>query len=107
MLTELKPLDLVVLAVVSGFCEEVFFRGVAQAQLQLVITSICFGLFHDPTFRHPSYAIIAFLYGLALGWLYMYTGNLWAPIVAHMVHNLISLYMLRYKIKPPTSTVSS
>jgi membrane protease YdiL (CAAX protease family) len=105
MLAELKPFDLVIMAVVSGFCEEIFFRGVGQAQLGVVITSICFGLFHDPTFRHPSYAVVAFLYGLILGGLYMYTGNLWAPIIAHVVHNLISLYMLRYKIKPPASPV--
>lgn len=105
MVSELKPLDLVLFAAVSGFCEEIFFRGVAQAQLQLLITSICFGLFHDPTFRNPSYMFLSFLYGLGLGYLYIYTGNLWAPIVAHMVHNLISLYMLRYKIKPPESTV--
>ncbi len=107
MVAELKPTDLIIIAVVSGFCEEVFFRGVAQPQFGLVITAIAFGLFHDPSFKHFSYAIIAFLYGLILGALYQYTGSLWAPICAHITHNLISLYLLRYKIKPPTAPVES
>jgi len=103
LLSDLKPFDLVILAVLSGFCEEVFFRGVGQAQLGPWITAICFGLFHDPTFRHPSYILLAFLYGALLGFMYIWTGSLWAPIIAHIVHNLISLYILRYKIKPPTA----
>lgn len=105
MISELKPIDLVIMAVISGFCEEIFFRGVAQAQFGLVITALAFGLFHDPSFRHISYAIIAFIYGLVLGGLYMWTGNLWAPIIAHITHNLVSLYILRYRIKPPATPV--
>lgn len=103
MISELKPVDLVVMAVISGFCEEIFFRGVAQHQLGLVLTSVCFGVFHDPTFRNPSYVIVALFYGLVLGGLYIYTGNLWAPIIAHMVHNVISLFILRYMTPPPKS----
>lgn len=103
LLADLKWMDLFVLAGVSGFCEEIFFRGVVQAQFGIWATSIAFGFFHDPSFKHVSYSIIAFLAGLALGSLYLYTNNLWAPITAHIVHNLISLYILRYLIKPPES----
>ncbi len=107
MVADLKATDLIVIAVVSGFCEEVFFRGVAQPQFGLLITAIAFGLFHDPSFKHFSYATIAFVYGLVLGLLFEYTGSLWAPICAHITHNLISLYLLRYRIKPPAAPVES
>ncbi len=99
--SETRVLDLIFVAALSGFCEEVFFRGIVQSQFGLFIAALAFGLFHDPTFRHVPYAILAFLSGLFLGWLYMVTGNLWVPITAHTVHNLISLYILRFKIKPP------
>ena len=101
LLCDLKWTDLFLLAAVSGFCEEIFFRGVVQAQFGIWACSIAFGFFHDPSFKHVSYSIMAFLAGLALGALYLYTNNLWAPITAHVVHNLISLYILRYIIKPP------
>lgn len=105
LFAEMRWFDLVLLAVLSGFCEEVFFRGVVQPQFGLFVTALVFGLFHDPTFRHISYSLMAFIAGLFLGWLYMITGNLWVPITAHIVHNLISLFFLRYKIKPPDAPV--
>jgi membrane protease YdiL (CAAX protease family) len=107
MVADLKPADLVIIALLSGFCEEIFFRGVAQPVFGIVLTSLAFGLFHDPSFRYISYAIIAAFYGYLLGLLYAYTGNLWAPIAAHVTHNLISLYILRYRIKPPAAPVES
>jgi len=92
--------DAVVIASVSGFCEEVLFRGVIQPQLALVPTSIIFGLFHCPSLKHLSYGVWAFAAGLFLGWLYQTTGSLWPPIVAHAVSNCISLLFLRYCVKP-------
>lgn len=106
LVADLKPLDILVVAMLSGFCEEVFFRGVAQQQFGIVITSLAFGIFHDPSFRHVSYSILACLYGFALGYLFQYTGSIWAPIFAHTVHNLISLFILRYRVKPPAAPVS-
>ena len=105
LVAELRPLDVISIAAVSGFCEEVFFRGVAQQTFGLVITSIAFGLFHDPSFRNISYSLLAAAYGLFLGSLFLWTGNLWTPIIAHAMHNLISLFLLRYFVKPPVSPV--
>lgn len=103
LLGDLKAIDLIILAVLSGFCEEVFFRGVAQQQFGLPLTSVAFGLFHDPTLRNLSYSVMATIYGLVLGLLLLKTGNLWTPIFAHATHNLISFLLLRYFLKPPAS----
>jgi membrane protease YdiL (CAAX protease family) len=107
LVQDLRPADMILIAVLSGFCEEVFFRAVAQQKFGLVLTSIAFGLFHDPSFRNLSYTFLALGYGVVLGLLFQYTGNIWAPIVAHAVHNLITLWVLRYWMKPPASPVES
>lgn len=93
--------DIVLIAVISGFCEEVFFRGVLQPTVGIFFASAIFAIFHDPFFRNISYLLFAFLASLLLGALYISTGSLWAPAVCHIVNNLISLFLLRYAIKPP------
>lgn len=93
--------DVFVVAAVSGFCEEILFRGVMQQQFGLLPTSLIFGLFHCPSFRHLSYGLWAFSAGFVLGWLYISTGNLWVPIIAHAVSNAVSLLFLRYGVKSP------
>lgn len=97
--SQLSWTDALLVAVVSGFCEEVLFRGVIQSQCGLLATSIIFALFHCPGSRYFSYGIWAFAAGLLLGWLYIVTGSLWVPIVAHATSNAISLVILRYGIK--------
>lgn len=61
----------------------------AQISLRaLLIVSVVFGFEHHLWFA----GIIA---GLAYGWLYMRTSNLWAPVVAHGVTNgLLGLWVL-------------
>lgn len=48
----------------------------------LVLSSIVFGVAHDLW-------LAGILAGLAYGWLYMRSGNLWSPILAHGVTNLL------------------
>jgi membrane protease YdiL (CAAX protease family) len=95
----LQPADLIFVAAISGFCEEIFFRGAMQSQLGILATSVVFALFHCPNFRFISYGIWVFIAGTFLGWLYFQTQNLWVPILAHAVSNCISLFFLRYAVK--------
>jgi membrane protease YdiL (CAAX protease family) len=97
--SQLKVMDILIVASASGFCEEVFFRGVMQNQLGLIWTSIIFGLFHGPSLKHLSYGLWATLMGLFLGWTLDYTGSLWVPIIAHSLNNTLSLLYIRYCIK--------
>jgi len=48
----------------------------------LLYCAIPFGLEHNFWFA-------GILAGLAYGWLYRHTGNLWAPILAHSLTNLL------------------
>jgi membrane protease YdiL (CAAX protease family) len=92
--------DICIVAAASGFCEEIFFRGIVQSQIGLLPTSILFGFFHCPSKRHISYGIWALTAGLFLGWLRDWTGCLWVPIIAHALSNLIAIASLRYFFKP-------
>jgi hypothetical protein len=104
LFNDFRLVDLVLVAVVSGFCEEVLFRGVMQPKLGLPTTSFVFALLHCPNPRFFSYGIWVFIAGLLLGWSFSATGNLWVPISAHCVSNVASLIFLRHvssKVVPP------
>jgi len=105
LFAELTLLDILLVALSSGFCEEVFFRGVMQAQIGYLPTSILFGLFHCPSLRHISYGIWALCAALLLGFLLDYTGTLWTPIVAHALSNFIVITYLRYGVKTQTTNI--
>jgi membrane protease YdiL (CAAX protease family) len=105
LFSNINGVDIVVIAALAGFCEEVFFRGVIQHQFGIVLASIAFALLHDPSLRNMTYTITALIYGFILGYLFIITGNLWAPIFAHGVYDLIILLLLRYWLKPPASPV--
>lgn len=94
---QLELLDILLIAASSGICEEIFFRGVLQHAVGLLPASIMFGLVHCPSRAVLPYGFWTFIAGLFLGWLYLWTGSLWAPILAHAVSNLIVLIYFRYK----------
>lgn len=98
-------LDIVLIAAASGFCEEIFFRGVAQKEFGLLPTSLIFGLFHCPSIAHLSYGLWAALAGLFLGYLYIASSNLWVPIMAHFLSNFISLLILKHFVKSKEEAV--
>jgi uncharacterized protein len=109
LFTDFRLTDLVLIALVSGFCEEVLFRGVMQPKLGLPTASFVFALLHCPSPRFFSYGIWVFAAGLLLGWSFSATGNLWVPISAHCISNIASIIFLRYaapKIAPPSTTDS-
>ncbi len=87
--------ECVVLAVASGVAEEAFFRGVLQPALGWLLASLLFGLVHFVPKREllpwTGFALAA---GLVLGALFESTGNLVAPIAAHVGINAVNLRRL-------------
>jgi len=92
---KLKVIDIIILSLTSGFCEEVFFRGLLQPKIGILTASIAFGLLHLPGFRYWFYAFWATLSGMILGALLIITGSLWVPITAHFVNNLTGMFILK------------
>jgi uncharacterized protein len=95
---DVTPIDIGLIALSSGFCEEIFFRGVLQTQFGLVIAAIIFGLVHFAGPKYMFYMFWAMGAGLFLGALFQFSQILWIPIVAHIVNNLVSITMIRYEI---------
>jgi uncharacterized protein len=94
----IKPLvwpDLIWLGLLPGISEELLFRGVMLPALGLNFlgllgSSICFGISHLSGLKQWPYAAWATAIGLILGLSALETENLFVPILAHIVTNLIS-----------------
>lgn len=89
--------SIVLVAVLSGVGEEILFRGWLQTQTGIVIASVLFGVAHIWGKEGIPYGLYAIGMGVVLGGLFEYTGrNLWAPVLAHAVNNLLGFLALKY-----------
>lgn len=85
----------VYLALLSGFAEELCFRGALWPHLGLYGSSILFGVLHTVPLRAlAGYPIFAALAGLVFGTLREQTGSIWPPAVAHATINALNLAWL-------------
>lgn len=92
--------DALLLALASGIAEEMLFRGALQPVVGLFWASLIFGACHFlPRRELVAWSVYAVLMGLALGWLYEWTGQLLAPIAAHTLVNAINLPRLARRIE--------
>lgn len=91
----LGPLDkseVVGLAILSGFSEELFFRGAMQGAWGWLPATVLFTLLHTgPGATYRIWTAFAAVAGLALAALMIWRGNLLAPVVAHTVVNGLNL----------------
>jgi hypothetical protein len=94
-------LGFVVIAILAGLTEEVFFRGVVQPLFQNItqnkhaaiwITAIVFSAIH---FQFYGF-VPRMLLGALFGYLYVYTKNITVPIWAHILNNGITLIMFLF-----------
>ncbi len=83
------------LAILSGFAEELFFRGAVQASIGWIPATLLFGLLHTgPGRAFRLWTAFALVAGLLLGWMMLWRGNLLAPVLAHALVNAINLRQL-------------
>lgn len=95
LLGGLTRADALGLAVLSGFAEELFFRGAVQMTLGLIPATLIFGLLHTGSGKaFRLWTLFALIAGLVLGGLMAWRGNLLAPIVAHILVNAVNLRRL-------------
>jgi membrane protease YdiL (CAAX protease family) len=83
------------LALLSGFAEELFFRGALQGTVGLVGATILFGLLHSgPGKAFRLWTLFALLAGGVLGLLMHWRGNLLGPVTGHFLVNAVNLRRL-------------
>lgn len=96
---------IVLIAMISGLGEEILFRGWLQTQTDIVVASVLFGVVHIWGKEGIPYGLYAIGMGFVLGGLFEYTGrNLWAPVLAHAVNNLLGFLALKYRWFPEASS---
>ena len=102
-------LGFIVIAVLAGLCEEIYFRGVVQPIFQnltknkhvaIWITAIIFSAIH---FQFYGF-IPRMLLGALFGYLYIYTNNIFIPIWAHILNNGLTLIMVLFVDKEMLNT---
>ncbi len=100
------PLDrseVFVLALISGFAEELFFRGAMQSSLGWVWATVIFALLHTgPGRLFRPWTVFAAAAGLLFAALTHYRDNILAAFVAHFLVNWINLNALTSKSREPT-----
>lgn len=90
----------IIIAVLPAFGEELFFRGMMQpllhrklrnAHAAIWLTAFIFSAFH-----FQFYGLLPRLFlGALFGYLYYWSGNLFMPVLGHLINNGVSL-LLRY-----------
>ena len=99
MHSTLGPLHIssvLLLALVSAYGEELFFRGAMQPAIGYIGTTLLFALSHFPPQKNmiiwPFYALVM---GAALGLLRILGGDIYSAVLLHFLANATSLYLLR------------
>ncbi|GIP32359.1 CPBP family intramembrane glutamic endopeptidase [Paenibacillus sp. J2TS4] len=102
-----RPLwHIIILCFVVSVCEELLFRGALQHWMGPYWTSIVFALIHVRYLRHWLMTGLVFSISYGLGWIYVQTGMLWTPIIAHFLIDLVMGCILKYRKIPANETDS-
>ena len=92
--------EVLALTILHVIAEEIFFRGFLQSWWGIWLSSLVFALLHiGPDKRFISWPFLAFGASLLLGGLMIYTGNIWASVIAHAVVNFVNLNHIQAKGK--------
>ncbi len=93
--------NLVLIAVLPAVGEEFFFRGVLQKQfsnwfknehIAILVTAFLFSALHMQFYGF----LPRFILGIFLGYLFVWSRNLWLPILAHFVTNGFTVLVTHY-----------
>ena len=96
LLREATVIDIVVLAAIAGFSEELLFRGMLQPRMGLVASSILFGLLHGPDYKLWPFALWAAAVGMGFGLVYRETENIALPMLVHAFYDGLALAYIRW-----------
>jgi uncharacterized protein len=87
-------LNILIIALLPAISEELIFRGVFQKIFQRLFKSghlaVCFTSFLFSAIHFQFYGFLPrFILGLIFGYLFLWSSNLWLPVIAHFINNAI------------------
>ncbi|MCA0754450.1 CPBP family intramembrane metalloprotease [Paenibacillus sp. N4] len=85
------------ISLVVAVCEELLFRGALQHAIGPYWTSIVFAAIHVRYLKHwiPTGLVFSISYGL--GWIYIQSGTILAPVIAHFLIDFIMGLIIRFR----------
>lgn len=91
-------LNLLIIAVVAGLGEELFFRGCLQQIIQKIVKNQHFAVWIAAiVFSAMHFQFYGFiprvLLGAVLGYMFVWSGTIWIPVVVHTVNNVIGVVL--------------
>ena len=103
-------MNIIVVAILAGLGEELLFRGTLQKILigwtrnshaGILITAFIFSAIHLQFFGFFP----RFLLGALLGYLYLWSGSLWIPIIAHTLNNALIIIFTKNSFNEGNYTI--
>ncbi len=87
---------IIIIALIPGFAEEYFFRGLVQTRLQNVLKNhhyaILLSAFLFSIMHFQFYGLIPRMaLGVLFGYMFAWSNNIWYPIIGHMMNNTIGV----------------
>ena len=108
LLTPISYLQMIVIAVMSGFIEEWFFRGILLSHFGVTLSSVFFGLCHLILIgRIWVWSLWSAMAGFILALLVFYSKSLYLAAMAHFSINLVMLFLLNMKAYNRPSLMST
>lgn len=95
-------INIVMIAVLPAVGEELIFRGVIQkilktlfrsGHLSVLVTAFIFSAIH---FQFYGF-LPRFILGLVFGYLFLWSGTLWLPVIAHFINNGVLLLVVYFQ----------
>jgi len=101
--------NLILIALIPAVCEEFVFRGVLQSQFAKWTKNVHYGVWISAFFfsaiHMQFYGFIPrMLMGGLLGYLLVWSGSIWAPIIAHFTNNGLAVLASYYVQHQPGLT---
>lgn len=98
MLFRERPIwHILLISAVVAICEELLFRGAIQHGIGPYWTSILFAVIHIRYLKHWIPTGWVFLSSYGLGYIYILSGTLWAPILCHFLIDFISGLVIKFR----------
>jgi len=85
--------QVLIIIIIGSITEEIFFRGYIQRKTNLLTASFIFSYFHI-IYGSITEVTGAFFLGLILGYAYEKRKNLYSPILAHFLYDIITITLI-------------
>lgn len=97
----INPAHILFISALVSFVEELLFRGLIQNGIGLFWTSVLFTLIHFRYLKQWLLTIFTFGVSILIGWIYLITNSLIAPILTHFLIDAILGLLIHFQLLSP------